>query len=305
MENGGLCSQLKRNRIVARILVVEDDKSMNDILVSTLTDDDHEVVSAFTGNEAMERCEEGSFDLVITDVRLPGADGVDTIPALKKRQPQLKCIVITGYASEDTPVRAIRSNIDDYLFKPFSLKYFLNSVHRVLEQEEERKSKKALFRKLFARFGLSMGDDNDSQLEALVGQRQEAFKGLFVGTRSGYLGQSAANHIYAKLERLENSFRKLLNMKKPNSADIEKLRTSYGDIHERLALAEIGAEEDAPHLKPLPSEQFAPLYKALKDSEIGLEDLLYAPLLRKTPDARFETLAELLELKRKLWPTTS
>lgn len=286
---------------MARVLIIEDDKSMNEILVTTLAEEEHQVQSAFSGDEALNLCRQHTFDLLITDVRLPGADGVETLAELRKLQPTLKCIVITGYAQEDTPIRAIRLNVDDYLFKPFSLSYFLQAVERVLNQEQEKKSKRALFSRLFERFGLSMGNDNDAQLRGLVKERQEAFRGLFVGTRSGYLNQHSANQIYVSLENLENDFRKLLNSKKPPSDRIYDLQEHYTDIQERLALLKIGVEEDSEH-PTLPGELFSPLYRAVKDSEISFEDLLYAPLLRKTPDSRFETLAELLELKRKLWP---
>lgn len=291
---------------MARVLVVEDDSSMNEILVSTLTDDDHEVVSVFTGQEGIDWCKSLNFDLVLTDVRLPGIDGVETLEQIKKLQPKVRCIVITGYASEDTPVRAIRLNIDDYLFKPFSLKYFLNSVNRVLSQEEERKSKRALFSKLFARFGLSMGNDKDSTLEALVKERQEAFRGLYVGTRSDYLKRNDAAAIYARLESMENKFRKLMNSSKLEPNLITDVKESYKEIHEHLALFELGAEDvDSTGGPSIAMEDFNPLYTAIKDSEISFDDLLYAPLLRKTPDARFETLHELLELKRRLWPGTT
>ena len=79
---------------MARILVVEDDKSMNDILVGCLTDDNHEVSSAFSGPEAIELSKLNTYDLLITDVRLPGIDGVETIDRVKRLQPHIKCIII-------------------------------------------------------------------------------------------------------------------------------------------------------------------------------------------------------------------
>ena len=119
---------------MANILVVEDDTSMNQILVETLEDQDHTVRSAADGKEAVSLAHREEFDLAISDVRLPGRDGVETLTELKKVQKNLKCIIITGYASADTPVRAIRLQVDDYLFKPFSLSYFLDTVNRVLAQ---------------------------------------------------------------------------------------------------------------------------------------------------------------------------
>lgn len=287
--------------IMAKILVVEDDTSMNKILVDTLEDFDQEVHSALDGLEALELCEQHKFDLVLTDVRLPGMDGVEAISKIRKLQPKVKCIVITGYASADTPVRAIRLQVDDYLFKPFSLKYFLDAVNRVLTAEKQKKGKWALFQKVFS----IIGPSKDRELEKMVLQRQEAFRGLFVGTRSDYLSVKAACEVYIKLELLEEQFRPLLNTKDPDTSRMRVVRGMYAELHGRLADFKSGSTDEATEEGVVPLEQFRKLYQAIKDTEIGLDELQYAPLLRKTPDERFETLQEMLELKRKLWPDLS
>lgn len=286
---------------MARILVVEDDQSMNEILVSTLREDDHKVESALHGEQAVEVARSGRFDLLITDVRLPGIDGVETFERVKALHPLIRCIVITGYASHDTPIRAIRLHVDDYLFKPFSLKYFLKAIHRVLNQDKEREEKWTLFGNLFKRHGIAAGR-RDAKLEGLVSQREEAFRGLFVGIRSGYLTRPTACSLYLGLERLEGRFRKLFHSSDANSLQIAELKEQYVDILEQLALLQAGAQLEGEPDETLPAGQFDPIYTAVKDSDITFGELLYAPLLRKTPDSRFETLHELLELKRKLWP---
>jgi CheY-like chemotaxis protein len=288
---------------MARIIVVEDDKSMNEILVETLGDDSHEVSTAFSGPEAIEICKSQTFDLLITDVRLPGIDGVETIDRIKRLQPKMKCIIITGYASEDTPVRAIRLNVNDYLFKPFSLAYFLNSVTRVLHQEEEALTKRNLFTELFSRFGLAIGDDDDVLLEGLVEDRQEAFRGLYVGIRSVYLDEESARGVYTGLENLESEFRKQMNASSPESIVTKRIQSEYRDVMEHLALLKAGATEERGTVsQDMNIATFRPLFIAVKNGDVSFGDLLYAPLLRKTPDTRFEAQTELLELKRRLWP---
>ena len=71
---------------------------MNQVLVETLEDEDHKVYSAQDGNSGIVIGRNHQFDLAISDVRLPGIDGVETLTELKKNQPDLKCIIITGYA---------------------------------------------------------------------------------------------------------------------------------------------------------------------------------------------------------------
>lgn len=282
---------------MANILVVEDDTSMNQVLAETLMDEGHEVKTAPTGDIALKLADHNKFDLAISDVRLPGMDGVEVLKRMKQMQPGLKAIVITGYASADTPVRAIREKVDDYLFKPFSLVYFLNSVERTLAREEERETKFSLVQKVFSVFGRS----RDDVLSELVEERQSAFRGLYLGSRSGYLSRRAASEVYNKLEILEEKFRAVLNAPEPSAKQIKDLQELYRDLSDRIASLELGAPE-AENDGIIPPEHMTALYEAIKSSQIGLDDLQYAPLLRKTPDQRFETLKELLELKRQLWP---
>lgn len=286
---------------MTKILVVEDSESMNEILVSTLSDQGYDVDSVFNGPRAIEKCEKTTYDLIVTDVRLPGIDGVEMLQALRRLQPKVKCIVITGYAGEDTPVRAIRLKVDDYLFKPFSLLYFLRSVRRTLRGEQEKKEKRALFSRLFERFGLTMGDPTEEALEALVEERQEAFRGLYVGIRSGYLSDRAALELYTKLELLESRFRSLLNKPDADTARLNEMGAIYRGAQERLEDFKAGKAQETPNQGMLQPEQFGPLFRAVTNSEITFEELMYAPLLRKTPDSRFETMGELVELKKRLW----
>lgn len=284
---------------MANILVVEDDTSMNQILVETLEDQDHTVRSAADGKEAVSLAHREEFDLAISDVRLPGRDGVETLTELKKVQKNLKCIIITGYASADTPVRAIRLQVDDYLFKPFSLSYFLDTVNRVLAQEREQAAKFNLFQKLFSIFPKLKND----ALKDLVAERQETFRGLYLGTRSGYLSKSASHEVYSKLEALESGFRGLLNNENIEVSEVRSVHNKYVQLSDRIAQLEFGGETSVQN-DEVPMDQFEALYEAIKSSHIGLDDLQYAPLLRKTPDARFEAHQKLLNLKHQLWPNS-
>jgi DNA-binding response OmpR family regulator len=282
---------------MALILVVEDDSTMNQVLVETLQDEGHKIYSARDGKAGIVIGRNHHFDLAISDVRLPGIDGVETLTELKKNQPDLKCIVITGYASADTPVRAIDLQVDDYLFKPFSLTYFLNTVERVLDQEAEKEKKLGLFQKLFNVFAQSKTD----ALKELVAERQEAFRGLYLGSRSGYLSVNAAHEVYARLEGLEHLFRAHLNTEDVEVADVRALQGKYVALGDRISQLEFGGETD-PETAAVPEKEFAALYEAIKSSHISLDDLQYAPLLRETPDERFGAHAKLLKLKAQLWP---
>ena len=280
---------------MANILVVEDDPTMNEILVEVLVDEGHDVRFAFSGEEALEQMKSWPIELVVSDVRLPGIDGVETLSRFKKLKPSLKTIVLTGYARADAPVRAIRLKVDDYLFKPFGLAYFIGCVERVLASEEESKTKLGLFGKLFSYFG----NPKDDALRELVAERHEAYRGLYIGARSGHLSEGVSRALYNRLAPLEIQFRGFLNDKNANAKAVRALQLSYHEILDQSAEMEPKIESGAD--TDVSAKDFKKLYTAIKTSQISADDLMYAPLLQSTPDERFETLPDLLELKKRLW----
>lgn len=106
---------------------------MLEALSILLEDEGYPVATASSGMEAVERARERIFDLIVTDVRMAGMDGIQTLTSLRESSPTTRAIMITGYASPDIPVRAIKLGVDDYLMKPFDDREFLKSVRRSME----------------------------------------------------------------------------------------------------------------------------------------------------------------------------
>lgn len=96
-----------------------------------LQSEEYSVQLACTGEEALEKAREHYFDLVLCDVRMPGMDGLEAIEKLKPLVEGAYFIVMTGYASEDAPIRALRLGVDDYLTKPFDIPLFLEKLRGV------------------------------------------------------------------------------------------------------------------------------------------------------------------------------
>ncbi|MHC9544279.1 MAG: HD domain-containing phosphohydrolase [Vulcanimicrobiota bacterium] len=117
-----------------RILVVDDDEFMRSSLQLELEAAGFTVAAAKDGMEAIERSREQHFDLIVCDVRMPGIDGLDTLKTIKEVQPMARNMIITGYASPDAPVTALKMKVDDYLLKPFSSEEFLQSVRNALKE---------------------------------------------------------------------------------------------------------------------------------------------------------------------------
>ena len=117
-----------------RILIVDDDKKLLSLLESLLLEEDHEVITCQTGLEAIERCREEAFDLLISDLMMPGASGIEVLKESRKTQPDCLVIIITGYASLETAVEAIREGAYDYITKPFKLEELKIVVNNAREK---------------------------------------------------------------------------------------------------------------------------------------------------------------------------
>ena len=101
----------------AKILVADDEQNLRRVLVALLKRDGHEVVQAATGVEAIERL--GDVDIVITDLRMPGADGMEVLRTASRTYPHTPVIMITAYGSVGQAVEAIKAGAFDYIEKPF------------------------------------------------------------------------------------------------------------------------------------------------------------------------------------------
>ncbi|HSK20896.1 MAG TPA: sigma-54 dependent transcriptional regulator [Longimicrobiales bacterium] len=104
---------------MARILVVDDEEGIREFLADALGDDGHDVTQAADGLAALQRLHERAFDLVITDLRMPGAlDGVDILRKAKADQPEIEVVVLTAHGTVDSAVEAMKLGAFDYLQKP-------------------------------------------------------------------------------------------------------------------------------------------------------------------------------------------
>jgi len=122
-----------------RILIVDDEASMREFLSIALGRMGYDTVTASSAEEAIERFEEGNWDIVLTDIRMPdGMDGVQLLETIKERSPDTQVILMTAYASLDTAVKAVQLGALDYVTKPFKIEQIKSRLDRALEQRRLR-----------------------------------------------------------------------------------------------------------------------------------------------------------------------
>ena len=127
---------------VPRILIIDDEPLMRMSISDALKDDGYEVLEAGLGKEGITLFRDNSFDVVITDLRLPDLNGLEVLKACKRYSPDTMVILITAHGSVDTAVEAMKFGAYDYITKPFSMEELLLMVKRLmkmraLEQENE------------------------------------------------------------------------------------------------------------------------------------------------------------------------
>lgn len=102
------------------ILVVDDEQIIREGCTEIFKSEGHQVVTAANGLQALDRIEQQKFDLILTDLKMPGMEGMELLAELKKVLPQADIIVMTGYATIESAVEAMRLGVYDYVTKPFT-----------------------------------------------------------------------------------------------------------------------------------------------------------------------------------------
>jgi two-component system response regulator AtoC/two-component system nitrogen regulation response regulator NtrX len=136
------------------ILIVDDEETVLYTLQAVLKREGYTIQSARNAREALEKLETGTYDLIISDVNMPGISGLDLLDAVKTRDPECLVILITAYGSEVIAVDAMRRGAYDYLPKPFANDDLKITVRRALEKRRLRQENILLKERLQERSGL-------------------------------------------------------------------------------------------------------------------------------------------------------
>jgi two-component system NtrC family response regulator len=134
------------------ILLAEDQPDMLLGLKQLLQRDGHKILAAERGDAALELIRANDIDLVISDVQMPGLSGIQVLEAAHKEFPRLPFIIITGFASIESAIDAIKKGAYDYIVKPFNNDVILLTVARALERKRMQKELDELREKLAAEF---------------------------------------------------------------------------------------------------------------------------------------------------------
>ena len=133
----------------ARILVVDDERSMQEFLEIFLCREGFDVTTAGDVDAALVAIDSDDYDLVITDIQMPGRSGLDLLREIRERAPETVVLMITAFASTDTAIAAMKEGAYDYITKPFKVEEIRLVIEKALEKylkpDPRRRPRRAAF----------------------------------------------------------------------------------------------------------------------------------------------------------------
>jgi len=128
----------RRVQQASRVMIVDDEESVRITTAAILEQEGYEVSTAESGREALALAARAHYDLVLTDLRMDDMDGMTLLHELQARHPNTVTVVLTGYASIESSIDALRQGVYDYLIKPCMVEDLKRTVRRALEHREQR-----------------------------------------------------------------------------------------------------------------------------------------------------------------------
>jgi two-component system cell cycle response regulator len=122
-----------------KILIVDDEEIIRNFLIDVLSDEGYTTKAVSSGEEAVRLLKKQAFDLIITDIMMPGIDGIQVLREAKEMDSDQSVIVMTGYASTETAVESMKLGAADYITKPFNLDQIKIVVAKTLERRRLQK----------------------------------------------------------------------------------------------------------------------------------------------------------------------
>jgi DNA-binding NtrC family response regulator len=196
----------------ATILIVEDEAKMRRLLELDLGDDGFQVLSAEDAETGLKLLQNNPVDLVITDLKMPGMNGLDFLQAVKRFQAALPVIVMTAFGTVETAVEAMKAGASDYVLKPFSLDEMRMVAHKELDVQRlrvENRSLREALQQRYAHPNLVARSAKMQEVLATVERVAPTNSTVLLGGESGVGKDLVARAIHEKSRRAAGPFIKI------------------------------------------------------------------------------------------------
>ncbi len=192
------------------ILVVDDDKLANEFFTITLKRAGYSVDSVYSGENAFDAISAGAYDIVVTDLKMKGMDGIDLLRSIKKAQPETVVILVTAYGTVENAVKAMKIGAYDFLLKPVTPDALEMIVERAAELIRLKNENRRLRSDLASRFKNIVGKSSKmKKVFELIETTADARSTILVTGESGTGKELVAKAIHYSSNRKEGPFIKL------------------------------------------------------------------------------------------------
>lgn len=152
---------------MARLLVADDERSMRELLELVFKREGHQVTVVSNGREALEAMQKSSFDLIITDVKMPDVNGIELLRSAREQSPETMVIMMTAFATINSAREAFKLGADDFIQKPFDVDEFKLIVRKAIEKRDLKQENALLKRELQRRGQLGDIIGRSPQMQAV------------------------------------------------------------------------------------------------------------------------------------------
>jgi DNA-binding response OmpR family regulator/GGDEF domain-containing protein len=217
----------------ARVLAVDDQRYFRELIEGLLSDEGYEVVTASSGEEALHVLERENFDVIVTDLVMPGIDGTELVQRIKERRPDQEIVMVTGVIDVKTAVAAMKQGATDYILKPFDRKALAASLEKILKRRRLRDEHARLMAENLEYMGvLSLYERAVSLFSTLALEplSERVVEGLCLETRAQGGVLWTADELGASRLRLVG-LRGLIRVdEEPRELVVERLGTEFGPL---------------------------------------------------------------------------
>jgi two-component system response regulator PilR (NtrC family) len=192
-----------------RILVVDDERSMQEFLEIFFRREGFEVVTAAQVDSALVAIDADDFDMVISDVQMPERNGLEVLRAVKETSPETIVIMITAFANTETAIAAMKEGAYDYITKPFKLDELRLVVEKALEKKLLSSENRRLRTELRSQLGKRSLIGNSAPMERvleLIGRVADTKTNVLIGGESGTGKELVARAIHESSDRRDHPF---------------------------------------------------------------------------------------------------
>lgn len=188
---------------MAKILIIEDEKAIRNVLGNILKEEDQqmEVLEAATGKEGLELLEGQETELVLCDIKMPGMDGMEVLEAIRERHPDTAVIMISGHGDIDTAVNCMKMGAYDYIAKPPDLNRLIQTVRNALDRRELVQENKTLKKKIGKKYQMVGQSEALRQIQELIDKVAPTDARVLITGPNGTGKELVAHGIHQKSER--------------------------------------------------------------------------------------------------------